>query len=112
MLRNDQGDWIDGFARNLGVASAIKAELLGRLEGLMLAWNTSVRRLIVAMDSKSVIHLLQKRVEDCHPLAPLICCYLQMIVKDWLVRLEHTYREGNRVVDQLGDCTNSWLYIF
>lgn len=37
LLRGDQGEWLGGFAKCLGMASAFEAELWGVLEGLKLA---------------------------------------------------------------------------
>lgn len=42
-------------------------------------------------------------MQPFHPLAPLIMSCMSFMDRDWEIRFEHTFREGNRVVDKLAN---------
>ncbi|KAK8717503.1 hypothetical protein V6N13_044770 [Hibiscus sabdariffa] len=47
VVRNDQGAWIVGYSKMLGICSVIETELWAILEGLQHAWRLGCRRLCV-----------------------------------------------------------------
>lgn len=71
VIRNEFGEWIGGFAANLGVAMAHVAELWGVIHALELAWDKGCRRVEVEMDSTLVMGpTLRKDWKGCiHSLA-------------------------------------------
>ncbi|CAL1355748.1 unnamed protein product [Linum trigynum] len=101
ILRDHQGRWRRGFIVNMGTCSAIQAELWGIFHGLGLAWQNGSRTLIVETDSQLALQLIEKRKDPVHPLATLLTAIRRRLAQDWVVRLCHTYREGNRVADWL-----------
>ncbi|VVA23381.1 PREDICTED: amino-acid [Prunus dulcis] len=63
------GDWVSGFAANLGKGQILEAEVLGGFFGLKLAIDKGIRNLVVEMDSATV-HFIQKpSLLAHHPLA-------------------------------------------
>ncbi|KAJ1378317.1 Ribonuclease H-like superfamily [Sesbania bispinosa] len=52
IIRDDAGDFVEGFICNLGVSSSVKAELWGILHGLKLAVRKKIKNLIINTDSK------------------------------------------------------------
>ncbi|CAL1410790.1 unnamed protein product [Linum trigynum] len=101
VLRGSNGVWRGGFVSNVGYCSAILAELWGIFHGLSLAWNLGSRTLLLETDSRLAIELIEKRVDPLHPLATILTAIRRRLAQDWMVRLVHTYREGNRVADWL-----------
>ncbi|CAL1405807.1 unnamed protein product [Linum trigynum] len=77
------------------------AELWAIFHGLDLAWKTGCRALILESDSQLAIQLLKNRHDPVHPYATLLSAIRRKISQDWLVRITHTYREGNRVANWL-----------
>ncbi|PKI31543.1 hypothetical protein CRG98_048066, partial [Punica granatum] len=73
LLRDADGRWIVGFSQNIGIAIVTMAELWGVLTGTEMAWKT-----------------LRGRILD-------LCS------RDWEVRMQHTYREGNSCADKLAN---------
>jgi len=104
LLRGQYGNWIRGFALNLGICSSVKAELLALLHGLKLAKDQGVTKLIVHTDSQVAFRKL-------NVLTTKNCAYRYLISKcqeflqnpDWEVVLEHCYRESNQAADFLAN---------
>ncbi|KAJ7961972.1 reverse transcriptase [Quillaja saponaria] len=67
LLRNNMGEWLAGFAANLGQGSNTEAELFGILHGLNLACQMNVRKLELEVDSSTAIELVTSDREYCHP---------------------------------------------
>lgn len=103
VLRDSCGSWIAGFGANLGIATVTEAELWGLYHGLQMAWNVGCKKIIVEMDSLIVLQLMQKDLMETHPLKVLIVCCQQFLQRDWIVKFQHVYREGNRVADKLAN---------
>ncbi|CAL9022933.1 unnamed protein product, partial [Prunus brigantina] len=52
------GEWIKGFAVNLGKGQIIEAELWGLFFGLKMALDKGINRLIIEMDSALGVQLI------------------------------------------------------
>ncbi|MBA0836671.1 hypothetical protein Goarm_008866, partial [Gossypium armourianum] len=71
------------------------------VEGLMLAWRSGQRRLILEVDSIDVVNVLTNNAKDGEiNLIRKAWDYL----KEWDVVIQHVYREDNKLalVDGLG----------
>ncbi|CAL1397044.1 unnamed protein product [Linum trigynum] len=101
LLRDHTGRWIKGFVSNVGSASATLAELWAINHGIDLAWKEGFRTLKIESDSKMAIQLIENRHDPVHPYATILSTIRRKISNDWLVRIVHTYREGNRAADWL-----------
>ncbi|XP_065638063.1 uncharacterized protein LOC136071101 [Quercus suber] len=95
------GDWIVGFARNIGITTSFQAELWALRDGLLLCVDRKFSTIEVNLDAKSVIdvltspscsnNLIYALVDDCRLLATQIP----------QIRFNRCYREANRSVDKL-----------
>ena len=79
----------------------LEAELWGICEGLRLAWDSGFRLLEVESDSLGAVNLINNNrgnlnVGHGRGILRMILSCLQ---KDWLVKVSHTFREGNRLAD-------------
>ena len=72
VVRNEHGDWLTGFAANLGIATASVAELWRVIHGLDIASERGYRRIHVEVDSQIVIKLIEEGVGVVHPLFSLV----------------------------------------
>ena len=98
------GEWICGFAANLGLVKAPIAELrrIWAYE-LEIAWKRGVRRLAVEIDSQLVMRLLQKDVDVLHPHYSMVTRCQGFMTRGWIVRFSHIFRKGNRMTDSLAN---------
>lgn len=103
VLRDGDGAWCGGFALNIGRCSAPLAELWGVYYGLYLAWDRKVSRLMVEVDSEMVVGFLKTGINDTHPLSFLVRLCHGFISRDWIVRIDHVYREANFLADGLAE---------
>ncbi|KAL9409051.1 hypothetical protein AB3S75_047440 [Citrus x aurantiifolia] len=101
LLRDFAGNWIMGFIVNLGTCSVLSAALWGLLHGLRMAWENGFRRVQVGVDNKSVVHLLTMASVPENENATLIKAIRKLLEQDWIVQLEHVYREANCAADFL-----------
>jgi hypothetical protein len=83
LRRDNNGNWIQGFSHFLGITNSLVAELWGLWDGLTLARDLHISRLVVELDAKAVIDLLKPVSRTpfvTHPYSALIddCrCLLQ-----------------------------------
>ncbi|CAL1414425.1 unnamed protein product [Linum trigynum] len=110
VLRDHNGTWLGGFCSKIGTGTALLAELWGVLQGLEFAWKKGSRFLVLETDSQLALQLIEQRRDEVHPYATILGAIRRLLSQDWMVRLVHTYREGNRVADWLSK--HSLVYPF
>ncbi|CAL2260807.1 unnamed protein product [Prunus armeniaca] len=104
VIRGANGNWICGFAVNLGKGQILEAELWGLYFGLHLACDKGISNLLVEMDVVVVVSLVQQASTlSCHPFVVLIqsCCALMRRIGN--CHLDHVYREMNVVADRMAN---------
>ena len=57
VVRDENGGWIAGFSRLIGVTSSFEAELWGLREGLIFCSNLNIHSLLVELDAKAVVDI-------------------------------------------------------
>ena len=81
--------------RSIGFATSRSAEFWALRDGLTLALSEGIQNLIVELDARVVVDLLNSNVDINKPYSPLLCdcrCLLRRILQ---VQVVHVYREGN-----------------
>ncbi|CAL2264407.1 unnamed protein product [Prunus armeniaca] len=109
------GQWMRGFDVNLGVGQVLEAELWGIYLGLKIVWDIGCSAVVLESDLATAVHLLNKNVEDLHPLATMLWGCQDYINKNWVCSIHHVYRECNIVADklaELGSCLELGLSTF
>ncbi|CAN1152796.1 hypothetical protein LINPERHAP2_LOCUS18981 [Linum perenne] len=81
--------------RTLGcvLSPVLKSE--GVLTGLRLAWEAGYKKVLVQMDSRAAIALLQDPNHVTHHHSIEVLQFRDLLTKDWTVEIRHIYREGN-----------------
>ncbi|XP_062021310.1 uncharacterized protein LOC133737845 [Rosa rugosa] len=102
-LRNDRGEWMNGFSAKLGIGQVIEAELWGLLKGMEMAWQNGCRRLKIEMDSLVAVKLVLSPIAHLHPLYSIVANCQELLSRVWNVSLKHVYRECNSVADLLAN---------
>ncbi|CAN1728916.1 Putative ribonuclease H protein At1g65750 [Linum perenne] len=110
IIRTSDGHALGDFVAILGSCSVTRAELHGAVLGLELAWSKGCRLVEVQLDSRAVISLLLQTDEPLHQHALEVLAFQDLCRRDWIVRLRHTYREGNKVVDFLANHGHDFPY--
>lgn len=72
LIRDHRGEWMGGFACNLGRGDIMLAELWGVHHGIKLAMTMGIQKLMVETDAKVMVDMLLRGISDRHPLAPLL----------------------------------------
>ncbi|KAM7503559.1 hypothetical protein LguiB_002463 [Lonicera macranthoides] len=100
VARNDQGQWLAGFAGFIGKATILKAEIWPVREAMLLIKEKSWVGATVEVDSSNVIDLIKGENHDDHPQRILIrdC---KKIIEEMDLQVSHTLREGNRCADAM-----------
>ncbi|XP_031402735.1 uncharacterized protein LOC116212324 [Punica granatum] len=99
VLRKEDGVWTASFARNVGIATAVVAELWGVLSGLELAWELGYRLVLLEVDSLLVTRLIAGSGPRAPQLRTIVREIRSWLERDWQVEVSHQYREGNSVAD-------------
>ena len=111
MLRDSNGNWIHGFSHNLGITNS----LWGLKDGLLLARDLKICKLIVEIDAKSVVDLLKSESIgniDSHPYSDLINDYRYLILSFDATSLHDAPQESNFCTDLLANKGNKFLGLF
>lgn len=64
LLRNTNGDWIKGFARAIRVIANVAAKLWALRDGIQLCIALKILVVIIELDAKIVVDLLQKETRN------------------------------------------------
>ncbi|CAN1147840.1 Putative ribonuclease H protein At1g65750, partial [Linum perenne] len=101
MFRDADGRCLAAFSMNLWNCLITRAELRGAMTGIHIAWDRGFRRIIVQLDSRVAFKLLLGDGEDSHQHSSEIASFREMLDRDWMIKVDHIYREGNRATDYL-----------
>ncbi|CAN1149044.1 Putative ribonuclease H protein At1g65750 [Linum perenne] len=101
LVRNADGRCLGAFTANLGCCSITRAEMRGAIIGLQLAWELGQRKVVLQVDSRAAIQLLQEEGVPMHNHAMEVYDFCELLERDWEVSIRHTYREGNHAADFL-----------
>ncbi|GAV72663.1 RVT_3 domain-containing protein/zf-RVT domain-containing protein, partial [Cephalotus follicularis] len=88
VIRDVVGNWGRGFSK-----------LWALREGLKLAWNMHIKKLIMETDSHLSIKLIQMADTTFHPPGGLIEDCRYFLSKAWNCSIKHIYRDSNKYAD-------------
>ena len=103
VLRNWVSAWLLGFLCNLGSTDVLSSELWAIFFCFGDVLEPCHLRVILDCDSKVVVELISKRCLSSHPYGSLVHLIQQFFNRDWIVRMNHVYRESNGVVGLFGN---------
>ncbi|KAH9673337.1 reverse transcriptase domain-containing protein [Citrus sinensis] len=115
IIRDSVGHWLAGFCMNIGESSVLMAELWGLYQGLHLAWEAGIKRLLVEVDSLCVTQLVSKQVVVPNEFYALVVAIREIISRNWQVSITHIYREANSAADFMANMAHSYphgLHLF
>ena len=101
LIRNSDGDWIMGFARNIGSTSSEAAELWVLRDGLTLCHQLKLMAVEVELDAKLIVNAITNN-SCCHSaLSPFIDDCRKLLSQLPQVKVLHCYWEANFCADAL-----------
>ena len=115
IIRDSVGHWLTRFCMNIGESSVLMAELWGLYQGLHLAWEAGIKRLLVEEDSLCVTQLVSKQVVVPNEFYALVVAIREIISRNWQVSITHIYREANSAADFMANMAHSYphgLHLF
>ena len=115
LIRDENGDWIVGFARNIGITTSFQAELWAIRDGLSLCVDRKFSAVEVDLDAKSVIDVLTSPSCSNNLIYPLVDDCRLLATQISQIKFNHCYREANRSTDKLarlGEVQDSCFEIF
>lgn len=102
VVRDHLGRWITGFVANIGTTSVFNAELWGVYIGLKHCLQLGFRRIVLELDSSSLVQTLQRDRHDT-VISHLLRDCLQLLGRFEEISISHTLREGNTTADYLAN---------
>ena len=64
LLRDENGNWIGGFARRIGIANSFIVELWALRNGLLLCQQLNVQAVIIELDVKTIVDALNLQAKS------------------------------------------------
>ncbi|CAN1753236.1 Putative ribonuclease H protein At1g65750 [Linum perenne] len=98
IIRTNDGRSLVAFTANLVQCSITRAEIIGAITGLELAWQYGFRQVELQVDSKSAISLLLSPDPPEHQQAAEVIYFQNLCRRDWRVTTRHVFREANKAV--------------
>lgn len=108
LLCNSLGQFVRGFHCNLGTATSVAAELWGLVMGLRMARMVEAPSVLVELDSRVVVNMVQAWRAHCSHLQPLLDEALELMSSaSWSCSISHVLREANSCADVLAGMGHS-----
>ena len=101
IMRDERGNWVIGFARNIRRASSFTAELWALRDGFSICLARNFLMLEVEMNAKILVDMLIDTNNVNIAICPLVDDCRHLASQFLQVRFKHCYREANRCADSL-----------
>ena len=101
LIRDENGDWVTGFARRIGSTNSFMAELWALRDGLHLCLQANAHSIMIEIDAQAIVDAFN---------SPTSCnAFVSTIMEDCRLmanripqrRFRHIYREANKCADFL-----------
>ena len=101
VIHNCNGNWVKGYKRRVGVATSIIAEFWALRDGLILADQLGITHLAVELDVKVIVQLVLSNNNSSRAYSPLLNDCRFLLSRFQHFKVNHVFREANRVADKL-----------
>ncbi|CAN1178098.1 Putative ribonuclease H protein At1g65750, partial [Linum perenne] len=109
LIRTDQGRFIHAFTANMGDCSITRAEICAIVQGMKLAWDLGIRKLLIQSDSEAAVAIL-RREDTNHQHAILVSEFMELRSRSWDISITHVFREANCGADYLANLGHSYCF--
>lgn len=101
MIRNENGEWVKGFARVIRIATSVAAELWALRDGNRLCISLKIPTILIELDAKLVVDLMKKDLGNPNGIDVMVADCREGLKEIPQVRIQHCYREANKCTDAL-----------
>ena len=101
LIRNYAGDWVSGFARNIGITGSAKAELWALRDGLTLCLQLRLPAVVVELDAQAIVNILSSSNSYNGDLCPLVDDCRELLRQIPQTKVLHCFREANFCADAM-----------
>ena len=102
LIRDHKRTWVGSFNRAIGYTHSMAVELWGLRDGLTLARNLDIKKLLLEIDVQAIVDVINSQIADStHPYNGLISDCRSFLWHFEEARLYHIHHEGNYWVDIL-----------
>ena len=101
LIRNDKGEWLKGYARNVAFSTSVAAEVWALRDGLRLCIALKLPTVIIELDAKLIVDLLQKSDDPRNCIDALVSDCKTELGNIPRVQINHCYREANKCANAL-----------
>ncbi|KAK9999984.1 hypothetical protein SO802_019587 [Lithocarpus litseifolius] len=101
IARDNQGGWVAGFSRRIGLSNSFVAELWGLRDGLILCCNLNITSIILELDAKTIVDIFQNSDYESNVVSPILDDCRQLICRFQRIQFKHCFRQANWCADRL-----------
>lgn len=101
MIRNENGEWVKGFARVIRIATSVAAELWALRDGNRLCISLKIPAIVIELDAKLVVDLMKIDLGNPNGIDVMVADCREGLKEIPQVRIQHCYREANKCTDAL-----------
>ena len=100
VIRDNGGHWIKGFCRRIGATSSFVAELRGLREGLMLCRNLNISSLVIQLDAKTIVDVLNNPSDADNIISSILDDCKLLVSHMHQIWIKHCFHQANRCPDR------------
>ena len=115
LIRDENGEWVTGFARRIGSTNSFLAELWALRDGLQLCLQANAHAVIIEVDAKAIVDAFNSPTSHDAFVSPIMEDCRLMASRIPQRRFRHIYREANKCADflaRLGLLLDSEFVVF
>ena len=101
IVRDERGQWVNGFSKRIGLTNSFEAELWGLREGLLLCCNLNISHLEIELDAKAVVEVLGSLSYVNNVISPILDDCRLLVSRFQQIWIKYCFREVNRCADSL-----------
>nr|POE61252.1 putative ribonuclease h protein [Quercus suber] len=92
LLRDENGSWIGGFARKIGVASSFIAELWALRDGLLLCRQTNAQAVAIELDARAIVDAFNHQTNSNTVVSTIMDDCRHLVNQIPQVSIRHVYK--------------------
>ena len=101
VIRDSAGRWVKGFSRSIGLATNVVAECWALRDGLQRANQLGIQNIVVELDAKIIVDILQSNQETNNSFSPLLLDCRLLLRNFPQSRVRNVFREANFCADAM-----------
>ena len=101
VVRNEDGQWVAGFSKQIGVTNSFAVELWELREGLKLCCNLNIHCLVVKMNAKAIVDVLRNADYANNIISPILDDCRQLFTRFHQVHINHCFCQAHQCANGL-----------